>query len=81
MASRNATTGLFRSIPISRNPEPPAPRPRIARPPESSSRDATATAVRAGWRTYGSVTRVPSRMREVRMAVAVKLTQTSRIQR
>ena len=53
----------------------------MARPPESSSSDAMATAVSAGWRTYGSVTRVPSWMREVRMAVAVRLTHTSRIQR
>ena len=51
IASRMAVTGFVRSIPIWAKPEPPAPSPRTARPPDSSSRLAIATAVRAGWRT------------------------------
>jgi hypothetical protein len=71
VASRIAWAGRSRLTPSSVNPEIPAPIPSIARPPEISSRVAIATAVSAGWREYGSVTHVPTVMREVCRAAMV----------
>ena len=71
MASPIARAGLSRFTPSSAKPEIPAPRPRTARPPAISSRVAMAMAVRAGWREYGSVTHVPTVMREVCSAARV----------
>ncbi len=56
----------------------PAPTPRMARPPVSSSSVAAATAARAGWRVRGCVTAVPRWMRSVRPASAPSRVQQSR---
>src|SRR5215472_15286331 len=64
--------GLRWLIPSSPNPEIPAPIPRIARPPETSSSVAIAIAVNAGWRENGSVTQGPRRTFEVWPAKCVK---------
>ena len=51
MASVTAASGRFRSIPSgSRVRLPPAPMPRKARPPDSSSSEAMAPAVAPAWR-------------------------------
>ena len=60
-------------MPIAAKPLTPAPMPSTQRPPDISSTDAAAVAVRAGWRTKGSVTIAPILMRSVRHASRVML--------
>ena len=48
MASLIARAGRIRSMPIAAKPLTPAPMPSTQRPPDISSTDAAAVAVRAG---------------------------------
>jgi hypothetical protein len=56
----------------------PAPIPRIARPADTSSSVAAATAVIAGCLVTGLVTAVPSRSLELLLAARVRYTQLLR---
>src|SRR5579859_1246910 len=75
--SRRASFTCFRSRCISVKPDPPAPSASRARPPDSSSRLATAAASIAGIRQNGSDTHGPSLIVVVFSASAASVTKTS----
>src|SRR5579884_152012 len=75
--SRSASLTCFRSRCIWAKPDPPAPRASRARPSESSSRLAIATASIAGIRQNGSDTHGPSLIVVVFRASAASVTKTS----
>lgn len=58
---------------VASNPLPPAPMPRVIRPPEMSSREISSLARVTGWRKFGEVTSVPRRSRCVAVAAAVSV--------
>ena len=65
-------------LPSTRRAESPRPMPRSIRPPETSSRTASADAVTDGSRVAGFVTHVPRRSRVVAWAISVSRTYGSR---
>ncbi|CAM5354598.1 hypothetical protein STANM309S_03433 [Streptomyces tanashiensis] len=67
--------GVHASCPraVASKPLPPAPMPRVIRPPETSSSVISSLASVTGCRKFGEVTRVPSPSRSVAVAAAVSV--------
>ena len=58
---------------VASQPSPPAPRPAVSRPSDTSSSVISSRAKGTGWRKLGEATIVPSRIVDVAIAAAVRV--------